>query len=137
LLDQLRERIRYKHYSVRTEDSYVHWARFFIRWSGMRHPRDMGPVDVERFLAMLANERLVAVSTHNQGLSALLFLYREVMEIDLPWLANIDRPSRPRRIPVVLTPDEVSRILAQLPPATSLVGTCCMAVACGWWKGCG
>lgn len=83
LLDQLRERIRYLHYSLQTEKAYLYWARFFIRWHGrggvMRHPRDMGAAEVEAFLNMLVNERQVSPSTHNQALSALLFLYREVL----------------------------------------------------------
>ena len=83
LLDQVSERIRYMHYSLKTEKAYLYWVRFFIRWSatqagGMRHPRDMGVADVEAFLSMMANERKVSASTHNQALSALLFLYREV-----------------------------------------------------------
>jgi site-specific recombinase XerD len=91
LLDLVRERIRYMHYSLKTEKAYLYWARFFIRWSatqpgGMRHPRDMGVQDVEAFLSMMANERKVSASTHNQALSAVRFLYREVLSIDLPWL---------------------------------------------------
>ena len=103
LLDQVRERIRYWHDSLKTEKAYLYWIRFFIRWSakqgGIRHPRDMGMVDVEAFLSMLANERKVSASTHNQTLSALLFLYREVLNIDLPWLNNIGRPQQTKRIP--------------------------------------
>ncbi len=111
LLDQLRECIRYKHYSLRTEQAYVYWTRFFIRWSGMRHPREQGAKEVTGFLAMLANERKVSVSTHNQALSALLFLYREVLGVGLPWLNEIQRPTRPPRIPSVLTVAEVSNLL--------------------------
>ena len=96
LLDQLRERIRYLHYSLQTERAYLYWARFFIRWHGrggvMRHPRDMGATEVEAFLNMLANERQISPSTHNQALSALLFLYREVLAVDLPWLNGLNRP---------------------------------------------
>ena len=128
LLDQLRERIRYLHYSLNTEKAYLHWVRFFVRWHGrsgeMRHPRDMGAADVETFLNMLANERRVSASTHNQALSAILFLYREVLGIDLPWLDGVNRPAQKRRIPSVLTKEEVStlfqfldhdmRLLAQL-----------------------
>jgi hypothetical protein len=84
LLDQLRERIRYKHYSIRTEESYVYWVRHFIRFSGLRHPKEMGGKEVTAFLSWLAAERLVAPSTHKQALSALLFLYREVLEVELP-----------------------------------------------------
>lgn len=85
----MRERIQYLHYSLKTEKAYLYWIRFFIRWSavqgvGMRHPREMGGTEVEAFLFMLANERKVSSSTHNQALSALLFLYREVLNIDLP-----------------------------------------------------
>ncbi len=99
LLDQVRERIRYAHYSLKIEKAYHYWIRFFILWSvtqpgGMRHPREMGVADVETFLSMLANERKASASTHNQALSALLFLYREVLGIDLPWLNNIGRPQR-------------------------------------------
>ncbi len=128
LLDQLRERIRYLHYCLNTEKAYLHWVRFFVRWHGrsgeMRHPRDMGAAEVEAFLNMLANERRVSASTHNQALSAILFLYREVLGIDLPWLDGVNRPAQKRRIPSVLTKEEVStlfqfldhdmRLLAQL-----------------------
>ena len=83
LLDQLRERIRYLHYSLQTEKAYLYWARFFIRWHGrngaMRHPKDMGKVEVESFLTMLANERQVSPATHRQALNALLFLYKQVI----------------------------------------------------------
>src|ERR1700709_73511 len=99
LLDQVRERARYLHYSLRTEDAYVYWARFFIRWHGLKHPRDMGAPEVEAFLTMLASERHVSSSTHNQALSAILFLYREVMAIELPWMAQLNRPGYTRRIP--------------------------------------
>ena len=83
VLDQVRERIRYKHYSLRTEQAYVQWVRMFVKWHGLRHPRDMGQLEIEGFLTMLANERRVAASTHNQALSALLFLYREVLGTDI------------------------------------------------------
>ena len=83
LLDQVRERIRYKHYSLRTEHAYVQWVRMFVKWHGLRHPRDMGQLEIEDFLAMLAYERRVAASTHNQALSALLFLCREGLGVDI------------------------------------------------------
>jgi integrase len=114
LLDLLRERIRYKHYSLRTERAYVHWVRAFIRQQGMRHPRDMGGAEVEQSLCLLANERNVAPSTHNQALSALLFLYREVLDIDLPWMDEIGRPKKRERVPVVLSRTEVSRLLGMI-----------------------
>ena len=118
LLDQVRERIRYLHYSLQTKKAYLHWVRFFIRWHGrngaMRHPRDMGVAEVEAFLTMLATERHVSASTHNQALSALLFLYREVLCVDLPWLNGLNRPAQKRRIPSVLTREEVSSLLQGL-----------------------
>jgi integrase len=87
----------------------------------MKHPRDMGVTEVEAFLAMLATARRVSASTHNQALSALLFLYREVLDIELPWMENISRPTRPRRIPSVLTRDEVSGLLAAMEGQVGLV----------------
>ena len=126
LLDQVRERIRYLHYSLKTEKAYLYWIRFFIRWSaaqvgGMRHPRDMGVAEVEAFLSMMANERKVSASTHNQALSAVLFLYREVLNIDLPWLNDIGRPQQTKRIPSVLTKNEVAGLLAQMEGVTALL----------------
>ncbi len=118
LLEQVREVLRYRHYSLKTEQAYLYWVRFFVRWQGrdgqMRHPRDMGAAEVTQFLTMLANERRVSVSTHNQALSALLFLYRDVLGLDLPWLAEVQRPTRPRRIPSVLTKPEVAALLGAM-----------------------
>jgi integron integrase len=125
LLDQVRERIRYLHYSLATEKVYLYWVRFFVLWHGhtarMTHPRDMGAKEVESFLTMLAVERKVSASTHNQALSALLFLYREVLDIDLPWLTEIKRPTRTRRIPSVLTKDEVAGLLSVMEGETALL----------------
>lgn len=123
LLDQVRERIRYLHYSLSTEQTYLYWVRFFIRWHGLRHPREMGAQHVEAFLSMLATERKVSAATHNQALRALLFLYREVLDIELPWLENIHRPSNPKRIPSVLTREEVAAVLALLDEPMRLVGS--------------
>lgn len=114
LLDVVRDRIRVKHYSYRTETSYLGWIRRFIRFHAGRHPREMGGPEVERFLTYLATERKVAASTQNQALSAILFLYREALEVDLPWLDGLVRAKRPARVPVVLSRDEVRRVLAQL-----------------------
>ena len=114
LLEQLRERIRYMHYSIRTEHVYVYWVRFFIRFHGLRHPSEMGETEVVAFLTHLAAERHVSPSTHKQALSALLFLYRHVLEGELPWMAELDRPAAPRRIPAVLTPPEVATVLSHL-----------------------
>jgi integron integrase len=125
LMDQVRERIRYLHYSLSTEKTYLYWIRFFIRWQArggqMRHPRDMGAPEVEAFLTMLATERRVSASTHNQALSALLFLYREVLGITLPWLENLNRPSQKRRIPSVLTKEEVAALLGFIEGPTALL----------------
>ena len=111
VLDQLRERIRYLHYSLGTEQAYVHWVRAFIRFHGLRHPATLGSSEVEAFLSWLANERKVSASTHRQALAALLFFY---VCANLPWLQEIGRPRPSRRLPVVLTPDEVVRILGFL-----------------------
>lgn len=112
LLDQLRERLRYVHYSLSTERAYVRWVRTFVRFHGMRHPREMGGPEVEAFLAWLANQRGVSVSTHKQALSALLFLYKHVLSVDLPWMQQIGRPRTPQRLPVVMSRAEVQRLLA-------------------------
>jgi integron integrase len=114
LLGQLRDRLRYLHYSLRTEQSYVYWAKFFVHFHGLRHPRDLGKPEVEAFLTMLATERKVSVSTHRQALSALLFLYKEVLASELPWLQEIGRPVRKRRIPAVLSQIECQRLLSTM-----------------------
>jgi integron integrase len=114
LLDRVRERIRFKHYSIRTEDSYVQWIRRFILFHGKRHPSEMGAVEVEAFLTHLAVEGNVAASTQNQARSALLFLYKDVLGSELPWLNNVEQAKKPRRLPVVLTEDEVRDVLANL-----------------------
>ena len=114
LLIQLRDCIRMRHYALSTEKVYLHWVRTFIRLHGIRHPAEMGAREVEAFLTYLAVERKVSASTHNQALSALLFLYREVLRVDLPWLNEIGRPQTARRLPEVLTVDEVRRTLIAL-----------------------
>jgi site-specific recombinase XerD len=114
LLEQVRERIRYLHYSIRTEEAYVHWVRAFVHFHGKRHPRDLGAAEVEAFLSWLAGERHVAVSTHRQALSALLFLYQKVLCIDLPWMQEIGRPKARVRLPVVLAHEEVAHLFALL-----------------------
>jgi len=114
LLGQVRERVRYLHCSLRTEQAYVHWVRAFVRFHGLRHPRAMGHAEVEAFLAWLSAERGVSVSTHRQALSALLFLYQQVFGQSLPWMQAIGRPARKPRLPVVLSVDEVRSVLALL-----------------------
>ncbi|MBI2307896.1 MAG: integron integrase [Rhodocyclales bacterium] len=114
LIGRLREAIRYKHYSIRTERAYVEWVRRFVRFHGMRHPREMGAPEVRAFLGYLAGELKVSASTHHQALAALLFLYGGVLGVTLPWLAELDRPKKPKRMPVVLGHGEVERLLAML-----------------------
>ena len=114
LLDQVRHRLRVKHYSVRTEQAYVAWIRRFILANGKRHPRELGADAVEGFLTELATAGRVAAGTQNQALAALLFLYREVLQQDLPWMLSIVRAKRPQRVPCVLSRDETSRLLAML-----------------------
>ena len=110
----MRDRVRVKHYSIRTETQYVQWIRRFILFHGKRHPRDLGAPEVEAFLTHLAVEGNVAAATQNQALSALLFLYREVLGIELPWLDKLTRAKRPQRLPVVLTRDEVRAVLGKM-----------------------
>lgn len=114
LLEEVRSRLRLKHYSLRTEQAYVYWIRRYIRASGRRHPRELDGVAVETFLSTLATRDHVAASTQNQALSALLFLYREVLGVKLPRLDEVVRAKRPRRLPVVLAKGEVARLLREL-----------------------
>lgn len=121
LLDQVRDRIRLKHYSIRTEDTYVEWIRRFILFHGKRHPKEMGASEVEGFLTRLAVHGRVSASTQNQAKSALLFLYKEVLGEQLPWLDNIETAKRPERLPVVLTVEEVKAILAEVDGTGGLI----------------
>ena len=114
LLTQVRQAVRLRHYSPRTEEVYVQWIRRFIRSCGMRHPRELGPADVSRFLSSLAVEGHVSASTQNQALAAVLFLYRDVLEMPVGWLSALVHAKRPARIPVVLTREEVRKVLARL-----------------------
>jgi integron integrase len=120
-LDQVRERLRYAHYSLSTERSYVYWVRWFVRFHGLRHPREMGAAEVEAFLSWLANRRGVSVSTHRQALAALVFLYKQVLGVDLPWLQEIGRPRAPQRLPVVMSRVEVQQLLAAVTGEHQLV----------------
>jgi integron integrase len=112
-LDRVRERVRRLGYAKRTEQSYVHWIKRFIVFHGKRHPADLGKPEVEAFLTRLAVERNVAASTQNLALSAILFLYREVLETPLPWLGEVMRAKKPARLPTVLTRQEVKALLAR------------------------
>ncbi len=114
LLDQVRARLRLKHYSLRTEQAYIGWIRRFILANEKRHPREMGVAEVEAFLSSLAVQGQVAAGTQNQALSSLLFLYREVLTLELPWMETIVRAKRPQRVPVVLSRAEVTRLLAMM-----------------------
>lgn len=115
---QVRNKLRAKHYSYRTEKQYIAWIRRFTLHNGKRHPRETAGAEVERFLTYLAVDRRVSASTQNQALAAILFLYRQVLEIELPWLANVVRARRPARLPVVLSSREVESCCA-----TSMVGS--------------
>jgi integron integrase len=113
-MDQLRERIRYLHYSRRTEQAYCVWVKDYLHFHKLRHPAQMSKAEVEEYLSHLSNQRKVAASTHKQALSALLFFYTKVLNINLPWLSEIGRPNAPRRLPVVLTREEVSAIFLRI-----------------------
>src|ERR1700686_737065 len=111
LIARVRDKIRLKHYSIRTEHAYVDWIKRFIWFHGKQHPADLGPAEIESFLTDLAVARGVAAATQNQAKSALLFLYKEVLGIELPWLDRIEKAKTPARLPVVLTRGETDRVL--------------------------
>lgn len=121
LLGRVREVIRYKHYSLRTEKAYVGWIRRFVVFYGRRHPREMGAVEVRDFLAYLASDLKVAAATHQQALAALLFLYKDVLGIELPWLNELERPKMPKRMPAVLSRLEVERLLVAMDGTHALI----------------
>jgi integron integrase len=114
LLEYVREVIRTRHYSLRTEDTYVQWIKRFILFHDKRHPQTMGAMEVQQFLTDLAVTQHVAASTQNQALSALLFLYKEVLHQEIAWLDDVIRAKKPKKLPVVLTRDEVKRLLQHL-----------------------
>jgi integron integrase len=114
LFEAAREKIRTRHLALRTEQTYLQWMRRYVKFHGRRHPREMGAREVEAFLSHLAVDAKVSASTQNQALQALLFLYRQVLDVELPWLENVIRASRPKRLPVVLSTVEVRSVLAQL-----------------------
>jgi integron integrase len=122
-LDQVRYAIRTRHYSRRTEKTYVGWIRRYILFHGKRHPAEMGAAEITSFLSWLAVSRNVSASTQNQALSALLFLYSAVLERDIPWLDGVVRAKVPRRLPVVLTREEVRAVLDQLEGTPRLMTT--------------
>jgi integrase len=136
-LDRVREAVRTRHYGRRTEKAYVHWIKRYIFFHGKRHPAEMGAAEVTRFLTFLAVHRKVAASTQNQALAALLFLYREVLGAELPWLDDVVRAKRPQYLPVVLTREEVRAVLQRLDGTPRLMtlllydSVCSNAVICG------
>lgn len=119
-LDLVRERIRVKHYSIRTEEAYVGWIKKFIFFHNKRHPAEMGKLEMEQFLTHLAVDKNVAASTQNQALAALLFMYKEVLQIEPPWVENVTRAKKPVRLPVVLTKNEVKHLFEYIPLAYQL-----------------
>lgn len=121
LLDRMRARLRTRHYSIRTEDSYVQWAKRFILFQGKRHPSEMGAAEINEFLTHLAVERNVSASTQSQALAAILFLYRDVLGEEVPWLNDLVRAPRRAQIPVVLSRDEVRLLLGHLGGTAQLV----------------
>lgn len=122
LLDQVRNLIRARHYSIRTEDTYIGWIKRFIFFHGKRHPKDMGEKEIEEFLTDLAVSKNVAASTQNQAFNALLFLYREVLGMNFGALENVSRAKKPRKLPVVFTREEIRAILDQLESDKWLMG---------------
>ena len=121
LLDEVRRVIRLKHYSIRTEQSYCDWIKRFILFSGKRHPKEMGEREVTAFLSHLATDLNVAASTQNQALSAILFLYGQVLDQKLGWLDGVERARRPAKLPVVFTKEEADRVLGLLKGTTGLM----------------
>jgi integron integrase len=121
LLERMRTHLRTRHYSIRTEAAYIDWVRRFILFHGKRHPQDMGAAEVEAFLSHLAVDRQVSASTQNQAKSAILYLYKQVLQQDLPWLDEVVQAKRPQRLPVVLTPTEVREVLLHMQGTPALV----------------
>ena len=121
LLERMRIHLRTRHYSIRTEEAYLDWARRFILFHGKRHPQDMGAPEVEAFLSHLAVDRQVSASTQNQAKAAILYLYKQVLGMELPWLDEVVQAKSPRRLPVVLTPSEVRELLLHTEGTAGLV----------------
>src|SRR5215216_6014018 len=123
LLDSVRQAVRTRHYSLRTEEAYIRWIKQYILYFGKRHPAEMGARQVSAFLSHLAVRRNVAASTQNQALAALLFLYREVLALPIDRVEGVERAKRPKRLPVVLTRGEVRSLLGQLDGAPWLMAS--------------
>ena len=129
LLDQVRDRIRLKHYSIRTEESYLSWIKRFILYHGKRHPKDMGEKEIEAFLTHLAVELKVASSTQNQAFNAILFLYRDVLHMHLDNQINAVRAKKPKKMPTVMTKSETSRVIGAMSGVHKLIAM--MLYGCG------
>lgn len=123
LLEDVTRAIEAKHYSPKTAQAYTRWIHRFIIFNGKRHPKDMGGPEVSKYLSHLATDRQVAASTQNQALSAILFLYREVLEIELPWMDDIVRAKQPVRVPTVVTVREVEKVMGRLRGPSWLVAS--------------
>ena len=119
LLNRMRDHLRTRHYSIRTETAYVDWARRFVLFHGKRHPQEMGSAEVEAFLTHLAVNRQVSASTQNQAKAAILYLYKQVLGVDLPWLDGVVQAKTPKRLPVVLTATEVRALLLHMQGGTT------------------
>ena len=129
LLEQVRNTIRVRHYSIRTEQSYCRWIKYFIRYHKLKHPREMGGEHINQFLTFLAVQRNVSPATQNQALNAIMFLYKSVLEIDLGTFDNFSRAKHKKRLPVVLTHEETSRVLSNLTGTTGLMAN--LLYGCG------
>jgi integron integrase len=123
LFERLRQELRLRHYSPRTERAYVFWARRFVAFHQPRHPRELGAQAVEQFLGKLVSERRLSASSHQQALCALVFLYSAVLNVAAPWVENLKRPRRSQHLPVVLTRQEVRAILARMAGPTQLMAS--------------
>jgi integrase len=123
LLDQVREVLRMKHYSMRTEQAYLDWIKRYIFFHHKRHPAEMGEAEIRSFISDLASKKSVSASTQTVALSALLFLYREVLKKELPYVEGIERAKKSERLPVVFTPGEVREILSRLDGVNYLIAT--------------
>jgi len=121
LLEKVRSAIRVRHYSLRTEQAYIHWVRRFILFHNKRHPDEMGETEISAFLTHLAVDRKVAASTQNQALSAILFLYQKVLERKLEWLDDVVRAKRPRHLPVILSREETRQLLSAMHGTNGLI----------------
>jgi integron integrase len=121
LIDQTRNVLRLFHYSIRTEESYIQWIKRYIYFHNKRHPNEMGEKEIRSFLTHLAVDKHVSASTQNQALSALLFLYKRVLEVDLEWIDDVVRAKRPKRLPVVLSKNEVTAILKAMSGTNGII----------------